>query len=150
VLGKPIRRRDIPSKVNGTAQFGIDVHLPGMLYASVERSPSFGASPKSVNDARAKAAPGVRRVSVLEWSDEEKKLIRPASGVAVVADHYWQALSARRLLAVEWAEGPASPLDSPGITAKFASLAAQPGVQARAQGDAAAALSGASKRIDAV
>jgi isoquinoline 1-oxidoreductase beta subunit len=150
VLGKRVMRSDIPSKVNGTAEFGIDVRVPGMLFASIERSPSFGAGPKRIDDSRAKAAPGVRRVERLDWSEDETKMARAASGVAVVADHYWQALAARRLLNVEWADGPASPLDSPGITTKFASFATQTGVQARLQGDGAKALAGAGRRLDAV
>jgi isoquinoline 1-oxidoreductase subunit beta len=150
VLGRRVMRSDIPGKVNGTAQFGIDVWVPGMLAASIERSPVFGAVPKFVDDSKAKVAPGVRGVTRLEWSADETKLARASSGVAVVADHYWQALAGRRKLTVEWAESSASPLDSSGITDKFASLSTQAGVQARVQGDAASALNGAAKRIEAI
>lgn len=150
VLGTRVRRFDTPLKVNGTAQFGIDVRVPGMLYASIERSPAFGGKATHVDDAGAKAAPGVRHVTVLEWSPEDVKAARMETSVAVVADRYWQALTARRALKVDWAESPTSPLDSPAITAKFAELAQQPGVRARTEGDAAGSIATVAKRVEAV
>ncbi len=149
VLGTRVRRFDTPLKVNGRAGFGINVRVPGMLYASVERSPAFGGSAKHVEDSQAKAQPGVRRVVTLEWSPDVVKAARTETSVAVVADHYWQALTARRMLGVQWAP-PATPLDTRAITARFATLAEQPGVRARTQGDAGPALAGAAKRIEAV
>jgi isoquinoline 1-oxidoreductase subunit beta len=150
VLGTRVVRFDTPLKVNGAARYGIDVRVPGMLYASAERSPVFGGTVKHVDDAKAKAAPGVRRVTVLEWSPEETKAARMETSVAVVADRYWQALTARRALTVDWAESPTTALDSPAITAKFAELAQRPGVRARGEGDAVASLAAAAKRIEAV
>src|SRR5215469_1954084 len=138
VLGKRVRRFDTPLKVNGRAQFGIDVRVPGMLYASIERSPAFGGGVQHVDDSRAKAQPGVRRVVSLEWSPDETKAHRAERSIAVVADHYWQALTARRMLGLQWAP-PATPFDTPAITAKFAALSEQPGVRARAEGDAGSA-----------
>lgn len=150
LLGKRIPRLDTPAKVNGTAQFGIDVRLPGMLYASIERSAVFGGTVKRVDDSRARAVPGVKRVVTLAWSPEERALARAQHGVAVVADHYWQALTGRRALAIEWDEGPNASLDSAKIRARLAELAERPGVTARTEGDAAAAMKGAAKTIEAV
>jgi isoquinoline 1-oxidoreductase beta subunit len=150
VLGTRVRRFDTPLKVNGRAGFGIDVRVPGMLYASIERSPAFGGSAEHIDDAKAKAQPGVRRVIPLEWSPDEVKTARMETSVAVVADHYWQALTARRMLGIQWASGPTTSLDTPAITAKFTALAGQSGVRARTEGDASAALGSATKKIEAV
>jgi isoquinoline 1-oxidoreductase beta subunit len=150
LLGKRTPRLDTPAKVNGTAQFGIDVRLPGMLYASVERSPVFGGRVRRVDDARAKAVRGVRHVVRLDWSADEYQMARAANAVAVVADRYWAAVTGRRALAVEWDEGANASLTSEGLRAKLAQLAEQPGVRARSEGDATAALGRAAKTIEAV
>ena len=151
LLGKRTHRLDTPSKVNGTAQFGIDVRVPRMLIASVERSPVFGGRVKSFDATRTKAMPGVRHVVQLEstpWTGTGAWGVGTESGVAVVADTYWQAVEGRRALQITWDEGANASLgDIPG---KLASLANQAGVSARKDGDAAAALAGAAKQIDAV
>jgi len=150
VLGTHVPRFDTPLKVNGAAQFGIDVRVPGMLYASIERSPVFGGTAKTVDESSAKAVPGVRTVSELRWSPDDTKAARVEQSVAVVADRYWQALTGRRALKIDWGESPTPPLDSPAITAKFAALAQQLGIRARTEGDAAAAIGGVAKKIEAV
>ena len=151
LLGHRTHRLFTPSKVNGTAQFGIDVRMPGMLVASVERAPVFGGKVKSFDATRAKALPGVRHVVQLDstpWLGQGAWGIGTASGVAVVADTYWQAVEGRRALQITWDDGPNATLgDIPG---KLASLASQSGVSARKDGDAVAALAGAAKKIDAV
>ena len=151
LLGKRTHRLDTPSKVNGTAQFGIDVRVPRMLIASVERSPVFGGRVKSFDATRTKAMPGVRHVVQLEstpWTGTGAWGVGTESGVAVVGDTYWQAVEGRRALQITWDEGANATLgDIPG---KLASLANQAGVSARKDGDAAAALAGAAKKIDAV
>src|SRR3954469_258769 len=83
IVGKKTTRLDTPAKVNGTAGFGIDVKLPGMVYASLEQSPVIGGTVKSVDSSAAKKMPGV--VDVVQIPD----------GVAVVADTYWHARKAR-------------------------------------------------------
>ncbi len=150
VLGRRVPRRDTPLKVNGSARFGIDTRVPGMLYASIERAPAFGGTVRRVDDARARAMPGVRRVSVVDWSADESRAARAGAGVAVVADHYWQALTARRALTVDWAPGAGAPLETETLRERFAGLAQQPGVRARAVGDAAGALASAARTIEAV
>ena len=153
-IGTRMQRLDTPPKVDGTAQFGIDVTLPGMLVASIERCPVFGGTVKSYDAAKAKAVPGVRNVVQLDaspWTSTNGAWgVGCAAGVAVVAETYWQAVTGRRALAIEWDQGASASLDSAGIRAQFVRLAEQPGVEARKDGDAAAALAGAAKRVEAV
>ena len=93
IVGKATRRLDTPAKVNGTAEYGIDVKLPGMVYAALEQCPVIGGKVKSVDSAKARAMPGV--IDVVEIPD----------GVAVVANSWWRANMARKALAVTWDEG---------------------------------------------
>lgn len=86
IVGKPIPRFDIPAKVDGSAKYGIDVKLPGMLYAAIKFVPVFGAEVAGYNEAEILKRPGV------------KKLVRLPSGVAVVADNYWRAKEAAAAL----------------------------------------------------
>lgn len=86
IVGKPTPRIDIPSKVNGSATYGIDVALPDMLYATIAAAPVFGAKLQSVDTQAAEALPGV------------KKIVQLDNAVAVVADSYWRALKALRAL----------------------------------------------------
>ncbi|HEX4574346.1 MAG TPA: xanthine dehydrogenase family protein molybdopterin-binding subunit [Gemmatimonadales bacterium] len=154
LVGTRVRRLDTPSKVDGSAVFGIDVHVPGMLVASVERSPVLGGRVKRVNAARAQALPGVRHVVELEpssWMGAGGGWAAGcAAGVAVVADSYWEAATGRRALEIEWDEGDAATLDSAGVRAQLVALADRPGIVAQTIGDAAGALTGAAKRVDAV
>jgi len=151
LLGTRLPRLDTPAKVDGSAVFGIDVKAPGMLVASIERCPVFGGTLKSFDATKAKAVPGVRAVVALEpspWTGTTGAWAAGcAAGVAVVADTYWQAVTGRRALEIQWDEGDAASLDSDGIRAQFVKLAEQPGVE---DGDAVAALAGAAKRVEAV
>jgi len=99
LLGKPRARLDIPVKVDGGAQFAIDVRLPGMLYAAIAQSPVFGGSVKSFDDAKARNRRGVRGVHTLPATSTS------AAAVAVVAEHYWQARSALDLVNIAWDGG---------------------------------------------
>ena len=157
VLGTRVRRIDTPSKVDGSAVFGIDVKVPGggMLIASVERSPVLGGRLKKVDADRARQLPGVRHVVELEassWMSQGSGgwAAGCAAGVAVVADSYWQAVVARRALRIDWDEGNAAALDSASVRAQLAELGERPAIVAESTGDANAALAGAAKRIDAV
>jgi isoquinoline 1-oxidoreductase beta subunit len=98
IVGKRTKRLDTPSKVNGTAQFGIDVKLPGMVYASLEQCPVIGGTVKSLDASKAKAMPGV--IDVVQIPD----------GVAVVADTWWHAKKARQGLVIVWDEGAGAAL----------------------------------------
>src|SRR2546429_7162282 len=125
-----------------------------MLIASIERCPVFGGTLKSYDATKAKAVPGVRAVVALEpspWTGTTGAWAAGcAAGVAVVADTYWQAVTGRRVLEIQWDEGDAASLDSDGIRAEFVKRVEQPGVEARKDGDAAATLAGAGKRDQAV
>ena len=136
LIGKPTKRLDTPQKVNGTAQYGIDVRLPGMLYAVVARCPVFGGKVASFDAAKAKAIPGVNDV------------IQISSGVAVIAGNTWTAMQGRRALEVQWDEGPNAKLTSAAISKQLADAAAQPGPVARKVGDVEAGLAGAATKIE--
>lgn len=138
LIGTRAKRTDTPGKVDGSAQFGLDVRLPGMLYASLVQCPELGGTVRSVDAAAAEAMPGVRRV------------LTTGNGVAVVADHYWQARQAREALRIEWGAGPNARLDSRQIAATLA-RAAQPGsgIAVRSDGDAASAINGAARVLRA-
>ena len=136
VIGKRTKRLDTADKSSGRAGFGIDVRVPGMLHAVVARCPVFGG--KVAKFDAAKALPGVRHVVPIE------------SGVAIVAESTWAAMEGRRALEITWDEGPNANLDSAGITKLFEERTRQPGAVARKEGDAAAALAGAAKKIEAI
>lgn len=137
IVGKPTKRLDTPLKVNGRAQFGIDVRVPGMLVAVVARSPVFGGKVRSFDAAAAKAVPGVRHV------------VQIPSGVAVVGDGYWPAQQGREALQVVWNEGPVAAVSSASISRMFAERAGQDGAVARHEGDPAGAMTGAAQTIEA-
>jgi isoquinoline 1-oxidoreductase beta subunit len=139
VVGKRIPRLDVPAKVNGTAEFGIDVKLPGMVYASLEQCPVIGGKVKSVDSAAAKAMPGV--LDVVQVSD----------GVAVVANTYWAAVKARRALKIDWDNGPGANLSSDGMieSHKQASSSGKVLPIQPAKGDAMGAINGAAKKLSA-
>ena len=138
VIGKSVKRLDTPAKVEGSAVFGIDVQVPGMLHAVVARCPVFGGKVAKFDATEAKKLPGVKDAVPIE------------SGIAVVADSHWTAVRGREALDITWDEGPNAGLDSGGISKQFAELAERSGAEARKEGDAAAALARAAKRIEAV
>nr|WP_277929377.1 MULTISPECIES: xanthine dehydrogenase family protein molybdopterin-binding subunit [unclassified Lysobacter] len=135
-IGKPTKRLDTPEKTSGRAQFGMDVQFPGLLTALVARSPVFGGTVKSFDDAAAKAIPGVRNV------------VQVPSGVAVVADHFWAAKLGRDALKIDWNLGPNAGLDTAQLREEFRRLAATPGNVAAQAGDVEAALAKAAKTLD--
>jgi isoquinoline 1-oxidoreductase subunit beta len=102
-MGKPIPRTDVPGKVDGSAIFGIDVRVPGMLYAVIARCPFFGGRLESFDSSAAKAVPGVRAVFPVPPLPRH---FNTAGGVAVVADSTWTAMQGRKALALRWDKGP--------------------------------------------
>jgi isoquinoline 1-oxidoreductase beta subunit len=136
LVGKPQPRVDTPAKLDGSAQFGIDIKLPGMKYAALAQPPVLGGAVKAVDSAAAEKMPGV------------VKVVTTRSGVAVVADHYWQAHTARDALRITWDAGPNAHLDNAAIRAGLKSAAGTPQA-ARKDGDAAAALKSAKRRVEA-
>jgi isoquinoline 1-oxidoreductase beta subunit len=139
VVGKRTKRVDTPAKVNGTAEFGIDVKLPGMVYASLAQCPVIGGKVKSFDGAKAKASAGV--IDVVQISD----------GVAVVASSWWQAKKARDLLSIQWDEGAGAALsDASVIDGTRQALKTGKALEiTKPQGDVAAALKGAAKVLEA-
>jgi isoquinoline 1-oxidoreductase beta subunit len=137
ILGKPARRLDTPGKTNGSARFGLDVQVPGMLVAVMARAPARGAKPKHVNEAQARAVKGVRQVITLD------------SGVAVLADGYWAAKKGRDALAVEWDLGAAAALSTASISAMLDEGAREPDAVARDDGNVRDAAATAAKTLEA-
>ncbi|MYM31921.1 molybdopterin-dependent oxidoreductase [Duganella sp. CY15W] len=118
LIGHPQPRRDTPSKVNGSAIFGIDVRPTGMLYAAVRMSPVIGGTVAGVNTAAALKMPGV--VKVVDYSSALAEKTGAGAGVAVIARSYWQARQAALALDVQWHDGPLASLSSAAIYAGFA------------------------------
>jgi isoquinoline 1-oxidoreductase beta subunit len=138
-IGKDRPRLDVPSKVNGRAVYGSDVKVPGMLIASIERSPVVArATVKRFDATAAKAVPGVKQV------------VQVTNGVAVVADSFWAAQNGRKALVVEWDDGPVGAVGSDAIAREYETLAGKPGVVARNDGDVDRALAGGGRTLEAV
>ncbi|MBL6746350.1 MAG: xanthine dehydrogenase family protein molybdopterin-binding subunit [Pseudomonadales bacterium] len=121
IVGKYVPRRDIPAKVDGSAQFALDVRLPDMAYASVVRSPVPGGSVAAVDDAAARAIEGVVDVVVIPKSSVGGMLGETLSteAVAVVADSYWTANRAVQALNITWSETGFESVSSDDIYAQF-------------------------------
>jgi isoquinoline 1-oxidoreductase beta subunit len=147
IVGKSTHRTEIPSKVDGTAIFGLDVRVPGMLHAVIARCPTFGGKPARFDAARAKAVPGV--VEAFEIPAVERRA-HTAGGVAVVAETTAAAIAGRKALDIEWDPGPHAGESSESLRHTLLSLTDQPGKVIRNDGDAASALAVAPKKIEAV
>jgi isoquinoline 1-oxidoreductase beta subunit len=137
-IGKAVARIDTPQKVTGRGIYGIDVKVPGMLVATVQRCPVFGGKVASFEATKAKAIKGVRDV------------VQISSGVAVVADSYWTAKKGREALEITWNEGANAQLSSAEINRVYAEAGKQPGPIARREGDPGKVLAGAAKIFEAV
>lgn len=137
VLGTPVPRLDTPAKVDGSAIFGMDVSLPGMLHAVVIRSPVRGGRPRGFRAEQALARKGVRHVFEIPGA------------VAVVADTYWQARSAAPRVEVDWDEGPLAALDDERVRAALAERAREGGKAVRDEGDVERALGRAGRVVEA-
>jgi isoquinoline 1-oxidoreductase beta subunit len=110
-----LRRKDTASKVNGTAVFGLDKKVPGMLYAVVERSPRIRGKVKSFDDTATMAVAGVKRV----FKTHRVIFGVMFEGVAVVADTLWTAMQGRKLLKVERDDSGFEHLDSEGLLTRM-------------------------------
>ncbi|PJI38942.1 xanthine dehydrogenase family protein molybdopterin-binding subunit [Ferrovibrio sp.] len=137
LIGKDVPRLDARAKSNGTAQYTIDVKLPGQLTALLQRAPLFGAKVKSFEAGKAKAVPGV--VDVVQISN----------GVAVVAKNFWAAKLGREALDIQWDDSAAEKRGTDEIMAEYKELAKTPGLPARKDGDVEAAFARAAKVIEA-
>jgi isoquinoline 1-oxidoreductase beta subunit len=139
IIGKPRLRIDSAGKVDGSAEFGIDVKLPGLLYATLVQSPVLGGKVIALDAAAAEAAPGVRKVILTD------------GGVVIVAEHFWQALRARNAVKITWDPGGNAHLDNAAIRAMLEKASkADPGLRARSDGDAVNVLKSAKRSLHTV
>ncbi len=154
IIGHSQAGVDTHGIVTGKPLFGIDVEVPGMLYAAIEKAPVFAGKVKSANIDQIKALAGVRHVLTIDGG------ITPAAftpwepgmepGIAIVADSWWQAQQARDELKVEWDLGPAAKQSTDGFHARAAELlAATPANTLRKYGDVDGALKSAAKTVEA-
>jgi isoquinoline 1-oxidoreductase subunit beta len=138
LIGTSAKRLDGPDKVNGTAQFGIDVKIAGMKIATLAACPVFGGKLASVDDSKVKAIKGVHQV------------VRLDDAVAVVADHMWAAKQGLAALDIRWDEGPNAKLSTADIVQQLAVASQRAGVVARREGNPANAMASAVQKLEAV
>jgi isoquinoline 1-oxidoreductase beta subunit len=138
LLGKPLARLDTPVKVNGSAKFGIDTRLDGMVYAAVESCPVVTGTLASVDESGLKGKRGI------------VKVVKLKDAVAVVADNTWRAMDGLKALKITWNHGPAGNTQETDSRKLYLDTLAEPMVQVRHDGDAPAALSQSTKIIQSV
>jgi len=145
LIGKPAPRSDIPAKTNGTAQFGLDVRLPGMLYAQARMAPMLGGSVGSLDTKAALALPGVEQVLPLE------SFAGSTPGFAVVGKTTWHARQGADAVVANWQQRVAGALDTKEIAAKLlAALKTEDGFAFYEKGSAAKAEAGAARVVEAI
>ena len=139
IAGKPLKRLDTADKLNGSKVYAIDVKLPGMLNAAIKDAPVFGSKVVSFDDAKAAKMPGVKKVMKVR-----------DTAVAVVADTWWHAKTALDAVAIKWDEGDNAKVSNATIAQHLKDgLAAAENNGERRNGDAAAAIAGAAKKVEA-
>jgi isoquinoline 1-oxidoreductase beta subunit len=138
LIGTPAKRLDAPSKVDGSAIYGIDVKVPGLKVATLAQSPVFGGRLKSVDDAAAKAIKGVRQI------------VRLDDAVAVVADHMGAAKKGLAALVIQWDDGPHATLSTEDVARDLEKGTLNAGAVAQNTGDVAKAITGAVTKVDAI
>ena len=136
-VGKSMPRLDLPAKIDGTARFGIDVRVAGMVFATIARSPTVGGKVRRFDATAARAIPGVRDVVQIE------------RGVAVLADHTHAAILGRQALRIDWDRGPHAKWNAKSIDAHLDEHLQQEGAVARREGNGAAGLNGPGRIVRA-
>jgi isoquinoline 1-oxidoreductase subunit beta len=147
-IGKNVPIVDLDGIVEGRATFGMDARMPGMVYASIERSPVIGGKLKSYDDAEARKVRGVSQTVTIDpysppWA------FQPLGGVAVIADNTWAAMQGRRKLKVDWDLGPNTDYDSVAYKKAMQETARKTCKPARNDGDVDAAFAQAAKTHEA-
>ena len=137
LLGQSLNRLDVPLKVNGTAIYGIDVRLPDMLYASIMTCPVFGGHLTRHDFDAIKSMPGVRAA------------VEVPHGIVVVANSFWRAKTALEVMPIEWDFGAHANANSETFRKTFRGALDKPGVVAKEEGDALAAIKAAAKVVEA-
>lgn len=138
IIGSPIPRLDIPDKTTGRATFGIDFHLPGLIHATVIHPPAFGTRLISFDDTDARRCPGVRNILAIR------------SGIAVVAETFWQAKTAADTLKIEWQTDSQNEMTTAAIQARWKTLMQEKGKHLFQRGDTDKAFEAASHTIQAI
>ena len=154
IIGTPRRGLDVPRIVTGRMSYGIDVRVPGILFASIERSPVFGGRVVRVDDAKARAMPGVRDVIPIDADglpEFEENSPKMPNGVAVLADSTWAAMQGRQALSIEWdARGGEGESTAAMRTRAEALAAGAPRVVRRNDGHFDEAFAAAARQLEAV
>ena len=138
LVGTPAKRLDTPSKVDGTALYGIDVRVPGMKIATVAASPVLGGKVAGLDEQKAMAVKGVHQV------------VNLGDVVAVVADHMWAAKKGLAALAIRWDDGPNGKVSTADVVNELKAASQKPAVVARKEGDALSAMGKPARKIEAV
>lgn len=147
LIGKSLHRQDTPMKTNGTAIFGLDKKLPGMLYAAVERNPRLRGKVKSFDDSAAKKIPGVKQIFKVRMGVFDTY----REGVAVVADSTWAAFQGKKALKVEWDDSGFEHLSTSDIFKRQQEyLKTKEGLSLRQQGEPNSIIAQASKKVDVI
>ncbi|HEY1240632.1 MAG TPA: molybdopterin cofactor-binding domain-containing protein [Bryobacteraceae bacterium] len=133
-IGKGVPIYDQPGIVSGTAQFGMDVRIPNMVYASIERPPVFGGTVKSVDDGDARKVRGVQKTLQIPRFQPPYGF-QPLGGVAVIADNTWAAMQGRKKLKVNWDLGPNTAYESASFKTSLLETVRKPQKVARNVGD---------------
>src|SRR5436190_6697510 len=136
-IGRRLARLDIPLKINGSAKFGMDLEVPGMVRAAIIKSPVFGGTVKSVDESKIAGRRGVLQV------------VKLPNAVAVVADRYYRAQSALNALSIEWETGAAGTTNSMQFRKLYIDALNEKGAEARHDGNVDAAFAAAAKTIEA-
>jgi len=145
IIGQSEPRKDVPAKVDGTAQFGLDVRLPGMLYAAIRLCPMLGGAPGAINAGAALSMPGVERLVRLP------AYAGSTAGFAMVGKSWWQVQQAALAVPVNWQQRPAGALDSRQIGRELEeALQREEGFVFYEQGSVAQAEAGASRKLEAL
>jgi isoquinoline 1-oxidoreductase beta subunit len=147
LIGHATPRVDIPSKVNGSAGFGLDVRVPEMVFAVVARCPTFGGKPLHFEASKAKTVPGVRDVFEIPALGKD---MYTAGGIVVVADSTWAAMKGREALQIDWDRGPAVSESSASLRQSLRTAASKPGKRIRNDGNVDEVLPSSAKRVEAV
>jgi isoquinoline 1-oxidoreductase beta subunit len=138
LIGTRARRLDSPGKIDGSAVFGLDVRVPGMVYAAIVGSPVLGGKLKSVDASHAMTIPGVRQV------------VKLPDAVAVVGNHTWAAKRGAAALVIVWDEGRGADYSTAKVVAELAQASKKTGAVARKDGDVAKGFKDAAHHLDAV
>lgn len=149
IIGTPKSVVDARDIVTGKARYGLDTDVPGMKYASIERCPYLDGTVASLDDAAARAVPGVLDVFQIEGPKPGEPYFILASGVAVVADSTWAAFQGRKALKINWSRGPHSNESTQGFWQQCNTLLDGSGQVVRNDGDLDAAMDAAAKQVEA-